>query len=100
MGERGVMVGLGRQQNVAIAARNPLVHYSEPTVHRWNRRFDEEGYEGLKTRHRSGRPKTVSDEDIVILRALVLARPMDHLKSIIQEDMPHLIQHMRAVYAR
>lgn len=94
------MVGLGRQGNVRQAARNPLVHYSERTVARWNLRFEEEGYDGLKTRQRSGRPKVVSEEDVMILRALVLARPLDHVNTIVLENLPHLAGSMKAVYKR
>ena len=101
MGERGVMVGLAEQQgNVVQAARNPLVHYSQRTVQRWNDRFQEEGYDGLRTRQRSGRPKIMTEEELMNLRALAMANPLLHLKDIVREHMPHLVDHMRAVYQR
>jgi transposase len=100
MGERGVMVGLGLQQGQDRAARHPVVHYSGRTVNRWNRRFEGEGYEGLKTRPRSGRPRAVSEEDLEVLRGHMLGRPLAHLKEIVREHMPHLLQSMRTVYRR
>lgn len=100
MGERGVMAGLGLQQGAARAARHPVVDYSGRTVNRWNARFQEEGYEGLKTKPRSGRPKVVSDEDIFVLRGLMLGHPLNHLKDVVREFMPHLVPSMRTVYRR
>lgn len=62
--------------------------------------MDMEGYDGLKTKPRSGRPKVVLDADAMLIRATLMARPFDSLREIVMELTPHLAPHMRSVYER
>jgi len=95
------MVGLVTTgQSTQQSAANPLVHYSERTVRRWNNRFQEEGYDGLKTRPRSGCPRKVSPEDVALIRASLLARPFATCQEVVLELLPHLVPHMKTVHRR
>ena len=101
--DRGVMVGLSRSgvyANAAAIANHPEVHYSGRTVSRWVQRYADEGYEGLNTRPRSGRPKVITVEDDLLIQATALARPFDPVKDIVRELAPHLMEHIKTVYAR
>ena len=102
--DRGVMVGLGRAggayANTAAIANHPEVHYSERTVSRWVTRYEEEGYDGLNTRPRSGRPKVITEEEDLLIRGTALARPFDSVKTIVRELAPHLMEHLKTVYDR
>jgi transposase len=48
---------------------------SRASVYRWRKRFREEGYEGLKTRPRTGRPKKTTPEQDAAMVAAVEAEP-------------------------
>ena len=101
--DRGVMVGLSRAGVYADAdaiANHPEVHYSGRTVSRWVQRYANEGYEGLNTRPRSGRPKVITVEEELLIQATTLARPFDSVKEIVRELAPHLMDHLKTVYAR
>ena len=102
--DRGVMVGLrrsgGANANAKTIANKPDVHYSSRTVSRWVRRYEGEGYAGLNTRPRSGRPKVISLEEDLLIQASLLARPFDAVKKIVLELTPHLMEHIKTVYAR
>lgn len=77
-----------------------MVGFSAKTVDRWEQRFQEDGFAGLKTKPRSGRPKSVSDEDVELLRASILAMPFRTLQDIVLELTPHLVDKMKTVYRR
>ena len=57
------------QTNTAVASR---LRVSKPTVGKWRSRFLEQRLEGLVDEPRSGRPRTVSDDDVERVQALTL----------------------------
>jgi transposase len=54
-------------KDVAIVCKEEL-HRSKAWAYKWLKRFDNEGLEGLKDRHRSGRPPCVPEEDLLKIR--------------------------------
>jgi transposase len=58
-------------ETAAASAAHPAVAMSERTVYRWRKRFAEEGYEGLKTRAKTGRPKiSTPAQDVALVAAM------------------------------
>ena len=57
------------QTNTAVASR---LRVSKPTVGKWRSRFLEQRLDGLVDEPRSGRPRTVSDDDVERVLALTL----------------------------
>ncbi|KAK3917603.1 Transposable element Tc3 transposase [Frankliniella fusca] len=86
--------------NCQQIAAHPDVHYTWETVRYWICRYEAEGYEGLKTRPRSGRTRVVADDDTLLITATVLARPKDTVQEKVQELTPHLAPHIDTVYKR
>ena len=83
-----------------VANHPDVAHLSLQSVRRWKMRFQNVGYDGLKTRPKSGRPKVIEDEERLLILATVMARPFDAVKEIVQELTPQLQPNMRSIYRR
>lgn len=95
------MVGLHEAgMDSGQVAAQPGVEFSARTVRRWANRFEAEGCQGLKTRPRPGRRKVVTQEEVQLLSASIMADPFRSLRDVVMELTPHLAPHMKTVYER
>ncbi|HET7283222.1 MAG TPA: helix-turn-helix domain-containing protein [Nitrososphaeraceae archaeon] len=61
-------------QDIRMVSKEEL-HRSIAWAYKWLRRFDKEGLEGLKNKHRSGRPPDVPQEKISKIRTELSENP-------------------------
>lgn len=66
-------VMIDREEAASVAELE--LHRSRGWAYKWMRRFANEGQEGLKDRHRSGRPPDVSEERLVEVRKELSENP-------------------------
>lgn len=80
----------------AEIANQAEVTLGRDQVRRWCRRFELEGYEGLKTRPRSGQPRLASQQQNQILIDGVRANRCQAVRTTIQEVIPDYPAGLRA----
>ena len=61
-------------QDIVLVSKEEL-HRSRAWAYKWVRRFDKEGLDGLKDRHRSGRPHDVPKEKLSKIRSDLSENP-------------------------
>src|SRR5436189_86034 len=73
--ERILLVRRVRIDKEAPSVAELELHRSRGSAYKWLKRFANEGPEGLKDRHRSGRPSDVSEEKLVEVRKELSENP-------------------------
>lgn len=97
---RGYVVGLHRTMSYRQIAALPEVSVSLKTIKRWCARFRDEGFDGLETRPKTGRPKATTPEQDADIRASVLAQPKRSTLAIVRELYPENEASMSTIYRR
>ncbi len=66
-------VGLDRKEAASVAELE--LHRTRAWAYKWLKRFNEEGLDGLQSRHRSGRPPDVPEEKMMVIKRELSQKP-------------------------
>ena len=99
--ERNFILGLySSGESVAAIVARPDVSVCERTVKRWVNRFDEGGFEGLKTKPKSGRNKVTTPQQDEQIVNQVIAAPLTPAVSTVRDALPDVNISKATVYRR
>ncbi|MFQ5811460.1 MAG: helix-turn-helix domain-containing protein [Armatimonadota bacterium] len=79
--------------SIADASRYVGIHYTN--AHKWVKRFEAEGLEGLRTRSRQGRPRVYDEAAEEIVVDLATSRPKDLGLDFTTWSLTKLAKHLR-----
>lgn len=97
---RGYVAALHSTLSYREIAARPEVTVSLATVKRSCRRFRDEGFDGLTTRPKTGRPKATTPEQDADMRASMLAMPKRSAIAVVRELFPENEASMSTIYSR
>jgi len=99
--QRNYVIGLynSNLDAVTIQAR-PEVTVTVSTIRRWIDRYRTDGFDGLKTRPKSGRRRATTAEQDALIVNEVLRTPLVPAITTVRRVLPDLDVHKQTIYQR